>query len=185
MKKKLSLDIHSMPHVFVNHSKGILLLPPQMIYFVLILVTLLCILFIYLVFLLIQTLVTTHIIGNIVEFFLLLPPIIILSFLSLLYLLMTYKFQLHLHLEIWLLVGWVHHHRSLLVLLFIISLFLITVLNPHLSILRQIGRSIPRPSHLNPHIALIRMIVICIGLFLLHRLRRLALFTLYQRLYLL
>ena len=129
-----------------------------------------------------------HTIKEIVVFFL---PILLLLLLTMtlclrfLHLcLMTYRLPLHLHLTISLLMGWVHHHRSL-ILLFLISIFSITVRNPHMTLLHIITKHFPSPLNIMPHIHLIKIIIIYLGLLLLLFLQLLPLFSLFQRLYLL
>ena len=99
-------------------------------------------------------------------------------------LLVIYRLPLHLSLPIIHLIGWVHHHRSLLILIFLISIYLITVRNPHIPLLLLITEFIPRPSHFHPHITLIKEILFCMAFLLLLFLRLLPLFILFQRLYL-
>lgn len=112
------------------------------------------------------------------------PLIIILLFQFHLIHLVICHIPLHLYLPIFLLIGWVLLHRSLLVLLFLISIFLITIRNPHIQLLLHITEFIPQPSRSLPHFILIKRIIICIGFLLLLFLRLLPLFTLFQRLYL-
>ena len=164
--------------------------PPQggivaSIYFILFPNILLLRVFIYRTFLLIQI----HVIYPIAVALphILYLPLLIITRLSLFvqHLLMSCRLSFHLYLPIFLLNESIRLHRSLLVLLFLISILLITIRNPHIPILFQVTAFIPRPSHSHPHITLIKMLVIYIRLLLLLFLSLLPLFSLFQRLYLL
>ena len=175
--------------VFVNwpyRTKEELLLLHLTIYFTPILIFLLHRLFIYQMFLTIQTHIIICPIGAayLLILCLLLLTIICISLFHC-HRFIRYRIPLHLYLPIFLLSDWVHYHQSLLVLLSLISIFLITIRNPHIKILLRIVKLIPRPSRLVPHISIIKMIIICIGFLLLLFLHQLPLFILFQRLYLL